>query len=1335
MATNKEFDDVQLDVTFTTASSRSNLVSGENISVSFGKISKYFNDLHNQAFTGLSAGKGLTLNGTLIDHTDAVSPHTKPNHETKFVSHNNTGHITGSSNFAHTAKGTPGVSGWVKIAVMSHTQTYNNSPITLTINQRGNTPTYRLMIRFTSVNTQTPDLSLFLMTSDVLWGTITPKAYIYQSNQATWELYIEKKDTYETIVVTDVDMGGTVDTKTIWAWVDEQVDEPPEGGVEADKKVYSLSTHTHTISQITDFPTLAPSATQTGDVGNVGLPVYLNSGTITACSIPSSGAWWNASNPRVPQISTVGVLNMGRYLDFHATAASANNYDIRFDAADTSVLVMRSNDGTPNLKLEGTLPRLRFAQTTSGATHDSIHSGITAYPGSTDGLALVMQSGGMTFIGSGEAGQNGYPRMISSSVAADDTSRNPYLVSGFLLEPLTGSSEVLVLSSDNGIYFQLNMPNSSTVPTDWSNLKSLIIDTGGNFKPIITNKGQLGTSTYQWNAAYINTIYENGTSLANKYAPKTHTHTTSDITNLSSTYLPLAGGTMSGDITCPGTNGRSLVVGSGKIVYNVGTTGNWAGGLIYYDGASSPAVNLGGFGAYGAPNTLTYHWIGGTYDAPQIKIEPTGPNLIINSEDASSPMITFVRKGNTKVDWRIACTSGNLKFQSDYTTAIGDWYDVLDMQYNSGNITMKTDALFTFGKFEDGAANANRHVFFKHNTVNRICTNDNFKYNPSTNVLTVGSITGTASNVTGTVAIANGGTGATSRLNALKALTNESVGTDATHFLTITTSTTSWTKGGYSSVANVKSILGIGASVGGGIANHLAFYDSATSVTSTANIVYSVQNSTASTPRSRTILNIFNSNTVGNDASALISGTKGVLSYGDGGPQINFSTSGTIGSAQDSAIIWTDNDSAAYGASWHFVSNQSDWTVVSKRFHAKSGITIGTDVTPILNATTAANTPNLYVVGTAGITGNSTIGGTLDVTDTISQNGTPVALSRIGKVGSDTATSNGWYKVASGTLTGYANTVLKFAVHNSSPGYAGILFMDLRCNNGSTLSNTKFGWLIRHGYDPDDFILNFNGNIWTLYQNVTRTQYYRDFWTVLAESSTNGLTASYTLYTNSTKESTAPTATVTSEDIGVAKIAATLKTKTLTAATLDTTDGSFVFGGTNLLGNINDWVGFQGDAGNDRFQIIAHTGLIYRQNDGNSAASGTWGAWKRCMIPADISADTGLSTTITTTTVGSGDTAFIYDSGVKISHTNSVTAVTTAGMLKVKYDAQGHITGSSAIAKADITGLGIAETDENVKQTIANGSGTRPLLMAYSTNDVATTDVTNKVLADRKSVV
>ena len=52
-------------------------------------------------------------------------------------------------------------------------------------------------------------------------------------------------------------------------------------------------------------------------------------------------------------------------------------------------------------------------------------------------------------------------------------------------------------------------------------------------------------------------------------------------------------------------------------------------------------------------------------------------------------------------------------------------------------------------------------------------------------------------------------------------------------------------------------------------------------------------------------------------------------------------------------------------------------------------------------------------------------------------------------------------------------------------------------------------------------------------------------------------------------------------------------------------------------------------------------------------------------------------------------------SGTTFNHSNSITEVDTESLLKVKYDAQGHVTGSSAVAKADITALGIPGSDTN----------------------------------------
>lgn len=72
----------------------------------------------------------------------------------------------------------------------------------------------------------------------------------------------------------------------------------------------------------------------------------------------------------------------------------------------------------------------------------------------------------------------------------------------------------------------------------------------------------------------------------------------------------------------------------------------------------------------------------------------------------------------------------------------------------------------------------------------------------------------------------------------------------------------------------------------------------------------------------------------------------------------------------------------------------------------------------------------------------------------------------------------------------------------------------------------------------------------------------------------------------------------------------------------------------------------------------------------------------------------------TTYTAGTG----LSLSGTTINHKNSVAAKTAAGFLKLKYDAQGHITGSSGVTKDDIIDLGIPADDTNTEYIVLRGS-------------------------------
>jgi hypothetical protein len=59
-------------------------------------------------------------------------------------------------------------------------------------------------------------------------------------------------------------------------------------------------------------------------------------GRATACNAPTSGAWFNTVAP----VNSSGVLEIGRYIDFHYTDASTNNYDVRIDCAGSAQNVL-----------------------------------------------------------------------------------------------------------------------------------------------------------------------------------------------------------------------------------------------------------------------------------------------------------------------------------------------------------------------------------------------------------------------------------------------------------------------------------------------------------------------------------------------------------------------------------------------------------------------------------------------------------------------------------------------------------------------------------------------------------------------------------------------------------------------------------------------------------------------------------------------------------------------------------------------------------------------------------------------------------------------------------
>ena len=163
-------------------------------------------------------------------------------------------------------------------------------------------------------------------------------------------------------------------------------------------------------------------------------------------------------------------------------------------------------------------------------------------------------------------------------------------------------------------------------------------------------------------------------------------------------------------------------------------------------------------------------------------------------------------------------------------------------------------------------------------------------------------------------------------------------------------------------------VNGLNAGISTGTANRLVYYSTTTNLAAMSNVRIIPNTSITPTDGVTTYQNGIRiwGTTYGNTANQLKSNTAGIMTYGDGGPQIQFGTQDAAG-GQQGALIYTDHDSCGTGASWHFVSDQGDWNVNSKRFVAKTSVTIGSNL---------PNTSyNLHVTGTTYHTNTTTLTG------------------------------------------------------------------------------------------------------------------------------------------------------------------------------------------------------------------------------------------------------------------------------------------------------------------------------------------------------------------------
>lgn len=93
-----------------------------------------------------------------------------------------------------------------------------------------------------------------------------------------------------------------------------------------------------------------------GTVGSLTTPVYVNNGEIQGCKTAASGANWNI----VPKVGGDGVMEIGRYIDFHNTNTGTSDKTLRMDnyqqdcvkieGLNGDVIIMNGNSSTFSLR-------------------------------------------------------------------------------------------------------------------------------------------------------------------------------------------------------------------------------------------------------------------------------------------------------------------------------------------------------------------------------------------------------------------------------------------------------------------------------------------------------------------------------------------------------------------------------------------------------------------------------------------------------------------------------------------------------------------------------------------------------------------------------------------------------------------------------------------------------------------------------------------------------------------------------------------------------------------------------------------------------------------------
>ena len=522
--------------------------------------SSFNGQLNGNATSATTASTAITLTGltstiTELNYCKGVTSDIQTQLDNRIV------------NNVFSASGISGTSGYIAFAQLKVTGTYANRPIEFELICRGRgTPCY-LHIQFANSGETDPNI-----TSLRYWGADFG-IFAHKTDTSTWLLYHTKSESYDNVTVVRVQAASQGVTITY------------PGTLITDKSGLEII-----------------NATLGGNIGTASSAKTADNALklngYSLCKANDTDVWG-----KIPYIDSSGVIEVGKYIDFHTTSGNTADKDVRITASTTGLTISGTTSGTFSGSLSGnassattlsgltsTINELNYcsgvtsniqtqlnAKSNSDHTHSSIDPStisagytknsiyINTHPENSgavipfinNDIAYLLKRGGSAVVYYDGVKQsvdissmfNGSPNYW----AIDPTGITEVVIELTLHKTFTWTNTVYVdfgSSSWRARYVAIDVMNTNNNETEWTNKSKITNNTNGEHKIIFSHNESVGFNKIRftfgtWNHATIFRIACLGLISFGSLG-------------LRETFLPKDGGSVYGAITPYSNNGVDL---------------------------------------------------------------------------------------------------------------------------------------------------------------------------------------------------------------------------------------------------------------------------------------------------------------------------------------------------------------------------------------------------------------------------------------------------------------------------------------------------------------------------------------------------------------------------------------------------------------------------------------------------------------------------------------------------------------------------------------------------------------------------------------------------------